>query len=168
MSAIDSLTESSDSDDTMGSYPEKERDPSSIDFSFLKTGIKFRDIFRNLGSLYFFHFTGKSSKEGVLITHGGYFKFTKNNYSRDGKTHWYTCAHKKSHGCSARAIIKREEFTGEDGQLYVSNTLLEIATAEVFILYKMTRFPKIKMIILRFMPSSMCRTRPPSWPTMSW
>ena len=68
MSAIDSLTESSDSDDTMGNYPEKERDPSSIDFSFLKTGIKFRDIFRNLGSLYFFHFKGKSSKEGVLIT----------------------------------------------------------------------------------------------------
>ena len=38
MSAINSLSDSSDSDDTMGNFPEKERDPSSIEFSFLKTG----------------------------------------------------------------------------------------------------------------------------------
>ena len=74
---------------------------------------------------------GKSSKEGVLITHGGFFKFTKNNYSRDGRTHWYTCCQKKSHGCTARAIIKREEFTGEDGEQYVKNELVEVSTPEV-------------------------------------
>ena len=44
MSAIDSLSDSSDSVDTMGNFPEKERDPSSIDFSFLKAGIKFWEI----------------------------------------------------------------------------------------------------------------------------
>ena len=44
MSAINS-SETSDSDETMDNFPEKERDPSSIDFSFLKTGIKFWDIF---------------------------------------------------------------------------------------------------------------------------
>ena len=64
MSAINSLSDSSDSDDTMGNFPEKERDPSSIDFSFLKTGIKFWYIFRNMGSVYFFLLKGNVSKRG--------------------------------------------------------------------------------------------------------
>ena len=62
------------------------------------------------------------------------FKFQKNNASRDLATWWYTCACKNSHGCNARAIVKREEFTGEDGddgELYVRNTLVEVATPEV-------------------------------------
>ena len=67
----------------------------------------------------------------MLITHGGYFKFSKNNYSRDGKTHWYTCSNKQSHGCTARAIIKREEYIGDDGELWVKNRLVEVATPEV-------------------------------------
>ena len=68
-----------------------------------------------------------------MITHEC-FKFTKNNSSRDLKTWWYTCASKNSHGCAARATIKRQEYTGEDGELYVKNTLVEISTPEVIIL----------------------------------
>merc|ERR1719318_1049027 len=88
----------------------KEPDPTMIPFHFLKKG--------------------ESSKEGVLITDET-FKFTKNNSSQDGKTWWYTCAHKNSHGCAARATIKRQEFTGEDDELYVKNFLVEISTPEV-------------------------------------
>jgi hypothetical protein len=59
------------------------------------------------------------------------FKFQKNNASRDYSTWWYTCSHKNTHGCSARAIIKRREFMAEDGELMVKNELVEVATAEV-------------------------------------
>ena len=127
---IPSSSESSndDSDDDIGVLPEKEKDPENVEFNFLRTGIAKQIDFLcfKLDNL-----LGKSSKEGVLITHGGHFKFTKNNYSRDGKTHWYTCSNKQSHGCTARAIIKREEFIGDDGELWVKNRLVEIATPEV-------------------------------------
>ena len=76
------------------------------------------------------NFLGKSSKEGVLITHN-MFKYTKNNASRDLKTWWYTCSFKVSHGCTGRAIVHRVEFTGDDGDLYVKNTLVEVATPEL-------------------------------------
>ena len=75
-------------------------------------------------------FSGKSNREGVLITHKS-FKFTKNNASRDYKTFWYTCSFKSSHGCTARAIVKRHEFTVEDGELYVENKVVDVATPEV-------------------------------------
>jgi hypothetical protein len=99
---IPSSSESSndDSDDDIGVLPEKEKDPENVGFNFLRTGIAKQIDFLcfKLDNL-----LGKSSKEGVLITHGGHFKFTKNNYSRDGKTHWYTCSNKQSHGCTAPA-----------------------------------------------------------------
>jgi hypothetical protein len=47
---------------------------------------------------------GKSTKEGVLVTHSS-FKFTKNNWSRDGTTYWYRCSSKKATGCTATATI---------------------------------------------------------------
>ena len=109
--------------------------------------------------------SGKSTKEGVLITHGGHFKFTKNNFSRDGKTHWYTCSQKLSHGCTARAIIKREEFTGDDGELWVKNRLVEIATPEVCLI---TITLKILQLFFRPMQSFMFLTTPRSSQTASW
>ena len=73
---------------------------------------------------------GKSKKEGILVTHG-MFKYQKNGASRDYSTWWYTCAHKNSHGCNARAIIRRKEFPGDDGDLWVENVLVEVATPQV-------------------------------------
>ena len=84
----------------------------------------------NISLLIGHYYEGKSKKEGVLITHN-MFKFQKNNASRDYSTWWYTCSHKNTHGCSARAIIKRREFLGEDGELMVENELVEVATPEV-------------------------------------
>ena len=72
---------------------------------------------------------GKSSKEGVLITHNT-FKFTKNNASRDYITWWYTCSYKSSHGCKGRAIIHRDEEEGSDG-LEVRNRLVDVSTPEL-------------------------------------
>ena len=76
---IPSSSESSndDSDDDIGVLPEKEKDPENVEFNFLRTGIAKQIDFLcfKLDNL-----LGKSSKEGVLITHGGHFKFTKNNY----------------------------------------------------------------------------------------
>ena len=59
---------------------------------------------------------------------GGGFKFTKNNTSRDLKTRWYSCSHKASHGCKARAIIYRNAVKGEDGTTNIENTLIEVST----------------------------------------
>ena len=75
---------------------------------------------------------GKIKKEGVLITHG-MFKFQKNNASRDFSTWWYTCSHKKNHGCKAKATVRRSENTEDDGSIHVENTLLEVSTPEVYI-----------------------------------
>ena len=110
--------------------------------------------------------SGKSTKEGVLITHGGHFKFTKNNFSRDGKTHWYTCSQKLSHGCTARAIIKREEFTGDDGELWVKNRLVEIATPEVCLITITLKI--LQLFCFRPMQSFMFLTTPRSSQTASW
>ena len=110
--------------------------------------------------------SGKSTKEGVLITHGGHFKFTKNNFSRDGKTHWYTCSQKLSHGCKARAIIKREEFTGDDGELWVKNRLVEIATPEVCLITITLKI--LQLFFFRPMQSFMFLTTPRSSQTASW
>ena len=90
----------------------REPDPSNIDFYFLKTG--------------------KSKSEGVLITHGENFKFTKNNVNRNGTLHYYACALKQTHKCQSRAIIRRSVVTGEDGEDVVHNELLEVSTPEVY------------------------------------
>ena len=99
-------TSSDDSDQQVESSCTKEPDPSKIPFHFLKKGET--NIIKFCLKITISFISGKSSKEGVLITHEC-FKFTKNNYSRDGKTWWYTCASKNSHGCAARATIKRQE-----------------------------------------------------------
>ena len=59
------------------------------------------------------------------------FKYTKNNYSRNQKTWWYACSFKSTDGCTAKAHIEREEFVGEDGELYVRNTMTQVSTPEV-------------------------------------
>ena len=75
-------------------------------------------------------FIGKSTKEGVLVTHNA-FKFTKNNWSRDGTTFWYRCSQKKATGCPATATVKRVEVEEEDGTISVTNSLIEVSTPEV-------------------------------------
>ena len=73
---------------------------------------------------------GKSTKEGVLVTHSS-FKFTKNNWSRDGTTYWYRCSAKKATGCTATATIKRVEEENSEGIMVVKNYLVEVSTPEV-------------------------------------
>ena len=89
----------------------KEPDPSAIEFYILKTG--------------------KSKGEGVLITHGDTFKFTKNNANRDGTLHYYACSMKLTHKCQARAIVQRSVIVGEKEEEEVMSELIEIATPEV-------------------------------------
>ena len=74
--------------------------------------------------------SGKSTKEGVLVTHNA-FKFTKNNWSRDGVTYWYRCSAKKATGCSATATVKRVEEQDVDGSIVVKNYLVEVSTPDV-------------------------------------
>ena len=59
------------------------------------------------------------------------FKFTKNNWSRDGTTYWYRCSAKKATGCTASATIKRVEEEDTEGNIVVKNYLLEVSTPEV-------------------------------------
>ena len=80
------------------------------------------------------HYWFQEREEGVLITHN-MFKFTKNNSSRDLKTWWYSCSHKASHGCTARAIIYRNEVEGVDGTIEVQNTLIDVSTPELHAKY---------------------------------
>ena len=65
-----------------------------------------------------------------MVTHNC-FKFTKNNWSRDGKTYWYRCSTKKTTGCPATATIKRVEEEDTDGNIVVKCYLTEVSTPEV-------------------------------------
>ena len=71
-------TDSSDCSDSDGSVRGRGKEPlpGHVPFYFLKTG--------------------KSKGEGVLITHNGTFKFTKNNVNRKGTLLYYACSHKLS------------------------------------------------------------------------
>ena len=101
---------SSDSDATRVGL--KEPDQSAIDFYFLKTG--------------------KTKGEGVLITHGDTFKFTKNNANRNGTLHYYAYSMKLTHKCQAREIVWRSVIVGEKEEEEVINELIEIGTPEVW------------------------------------
>ena len=78
---------------------------------------------------FFIHLIRKKH-QGVLVTHNA-FKFTKNNWSRDGSTYWYRCSAKKATGCPASATVKRVEELEPDGSVVVKNYLLEVSTPEV-------------------------------------
>ena len=101
-------TDDSSSDSEAIRVALKETDQSAIEFYFLKTG--------------------KSKGEGVLITHGDTFKFTKNNANRNGTLHYYACCMKLTHKCQARTIVRRSVVVGEEE---VMSELIEIATPEV-------------------------------------
>ena len=75
--------------------------------------------------------TGKSKKEGVLITHDYNFKFQKNQVSRKGDTWYYHCAEKISKGCPAKATIKRLETISESGEISVENNLVPVSSPTV-------------------------------------
>ena len=70
--------------------------------------------------IFYFLKTGKSRGEGMLITHNGTFKFTKNNVNRKGTLHYYACAHKLTHKCQARAIVKKVDEV-EGGEQCISH-----------------------------------------------
>ena len=108
------------------SAPKVKSEPSRVSFEFRQIGVNFNETH----FLFTFFQTGKSTKEGVLYTHNA-FKFTKNNWSRDGTLFWYRCSAKKSTGCTATATIKRVEEEDEEGQVVVNNYLLEVSTPEV-------------------------------------
>ena len=105
-----------------------EPDPAKINFEFKKIG-KISWVVSK--ELLWLNFVGKSTKEGVLVTHGS-FKFTKNNWSRDGTTYWYRCSAKKATGCQATATVKRVEEEDENGSLVIRNFLVEVSTPEVW------------------------------------
>ena len=65
-----------------------------------------------------------------MYTHNA-FKYTKNNWSRDGTIFWYRCSVKKSTGCTASATIKCVEEEDDEGKVVVSNYLLEVSIPEV-------------------------------------
>ena len=104
-------TDDSSSDSEAIRVALKETDQSAIEFYFLKTG--------------------KSKGEGVLITHGDTFKFTKNNANRNGTLHYYACSMKLTHKCQARAIVRRSVIVGEKEEEGFISELIEIATPEV-------------------------------------
>ena len=99
-------TDSSDCSDSDGSVRVrgKESLPENVPFYFLKTG--------------------KSKGEGVLITHNGTFKFTKNNVNRMGTLHYYACSHKLTHKCQARAIVKKSVEVNEVDEVEGSEAVL--------------------------------------------
>ena len=72
---------------------------------------------------------GKSTKEGVLVTHSS-FKFTKNSWSRDGTTYLYCCSSKAT-GCTATATIKRVEEENSEVIMVVKYYLVDVSTPEV-------------------------------------
>ena len=65
-----------------------------------------------------------------MVTHKA-FKFTKNNWSRDGTVYWYRCSARKATGCTATATVKRVEEEDSMGNLVVKNYLTEVSTPEV-------------------------------------
>ena len=68
----------------------------------------------------------------MLNTQNGTFKFTKNNVNRKGTLHYYACAHKLTHKCQARAIVKKVmEVDKVEGSEAVHFTPLKVATLEV-------------------------------------
>ena len=122
-------TDSSDCSDSDGSVRGRGKEPlpENVPFYFLKTG--------------------KSKGEGVLITHNGTFKFTKNNVNRKGTLHYYACSHKLTHKCQARAIIKKEvEVDEAEGRETVHFILLEVATPEVFRIQYFMRQNSLKVL----------------------
>ena len=100
-------SESSDSDSDGPVRLGREALPEKINFYFLETG---------------------KSK-------GDTFKFIKLNVNRKGMLHYYACAHKLTHKCQARAIVKKVVEVDEvEGSEAVHFTLLELATPEVIII----------------------------------
>ena len=70
------------------------------------------------------------------MTHNS-LKFTKNNWFRNGVTHWYRCSAHKATGCTAKATIKRLEEMDDEGNMIVKNYLVEVSTPEVCLFRKM-------------------------------
>ena len=104
---------SSSSEDDCGGFD----NPNDVDFKFIKTG--------------------KSRKEGVLITHDSNFKYQKNQVGRKGDTFYYVCAERLKRGCPAKATVKRKEFLNDEGEMVVENELVSVSSPQIHTKYHM-------------------------------
>ena len=104
---------SSSSEDDGGGFD----NPNDVDFKFIKTG--------------------KSRKEGVLITHDSNFKYQKNQVGRKGDTFYYVCAERLKRGCPAKATVKRKEFLNDEGEMVVENELVSVSSPQIHAKYHM-------------------------------
>ena len=76
--------------------------------------------------------TGKRSKDGVLVTHNGNFKFHKSKESKSGDRIYYQCADKVRSGCKATAIVETKTVKIDHGE-EVQRRLVSISSYEVII-----------------------------------
>ena len=58
---------------------------------------------------YHFLLKGRAKPPGVLVTHGGIFKFHKSGGNRAETIWWWSCGDKKTTGCLARASTSVSE-----------------------------------------------------------
>ena len=85
-----SKVKTTDPNDTVsGDFPFE--DPTKVKYSFLMTG--------------------RARPPGILVTHGGLYKFHKNNINKNETVHWWACGEKRASNCQARAKTK----IGDDG-----------------------------------------------------
>ena len=96
-----------------GDFAKDFEDPSDVTFKFLAG-------------------TGKRSKDGVLVTHNGNFKFHKSKESKSGDRIYYQCADKVRSGCKATAIVETKTVKIDHGE-EVQRRLVSISSYEVII-----------------------------------
>ena len=83
-----------------------------------------------------FSLPGRAAWPGVLVTHGGLFRFVKTGPYKDMM--YWRCSDNKSLGCSARATTKvEEEEVTENGQvsLVKRHVLVAVSTPQVTLWY---------------------------------
>ena len=102
-----------------GDFAKDFEDPSDVTFKFLAG-------------------TGKGrSKDGVLVTHNGHFKFHKSKPSKSGDRIYYHCSEKSHSGCKATAIVETKTVKIDHGE-EVQRRLVSISSYEVIITIKIT------------------------------
>ena len=58
---------------------------------------------------YSFLMTGRARPPGILVTHGGLYKFHKSGGNKAETAHWWSCGEKKASNCQARAKTKIDD-----------------------------------------------------------
>ena len=108
-----------------GDFAKDFEDPSDVTFKFLAG-------------------TGKGrSKDGVLVTHNGHFKFHKSKPSKSGDRIYYHCSEKSHSGCKATAIVETKTVKVEHGE-EVQRRLVSITSYEVITTIIITHHSNMK------------------------